>query len=275
MAFTDRPHTQKMTALQKLETMTSKEYQTLGSPSSSNSPDRSTAHQFNKSLGLSYVQSSSTLQHSASAWGFSKSDRFPKIQANPENNFLKMPSTLNPRSTTFGYGSKGGLIDDATRRTITFPAPNKYMIKSDFQNKKAGRTFGLSYSAYAKIYVPGCTWMPPEIAKDYPGPGTYYTPRIPEPKRPRITLKPKGKMFNEDLCLDAPPVNKYHPVMSLVESARFRNTTFGFGNKLDFTKSPNSNPGPGTYKVVSCFDKIVSKKKKKKVISSRQRLITT
>lgn len=238
---------------------TGREQFSIDSPNNNLSQGRLTASAIlTKNYGMSSNHSASTLQHSAASWGFSKADRFPKISSNP--GLFDAPSTLNKKSTSFGFGFKGEALEIATRRAAQLPGPNCYNLRSTFQNDKAGRSFGLPFSVYAKTYIPEQSYLSPEVAKDLPGPGAYYTSRVPEPKKARITLKAKGKMFNEALNLDSPPSSLYHPVMSLVESSRFKSTGFGFGEKHDFTKNTNGNPGPGSYKLSSCFDKSTLKK---------------
>ena len=51
--------------------------------------------------------SSTTLRHSTSAYQFSRSDRFPKTKCNYQDTLqIDFPSTLNKRSSSFGYGNK-------------------------------------------------------------------------------------------------------------------------------------------------------------------------
>ena len=231
-----------------------REQLSIDSPSNNLSQGRMTASGIlPKNYGFSANHSASTLQHSTVAWGFSKATRFPKISSNP--GLFDPPSTLNKKATSFGFGYKGEALDNTTKRAAQLPGPNKYTLRSTFQNDKAGRSFGLPFSVYAKTYIPEQTYLSPELARELPGPGAYYTARDPEPKKPRITIKHRGKMFNEALNIDSPPSSLYHPVMSLVESSRFKNTGFGFGEKHDFTKNTNGNPGPGSYQLPSCFDK--------------------
>lgn len=252
MTSTDRP-TRKNVLSQSIRSPTAKD-QPFNSPTH-DSTGRATFYNINKDMGFSKNHSASTLQHSTLSWGFARSPRFPKVRSFVDpHDPLELPTTLDKKATSFGYGIKGDAFAQSSKRAITFPGPDRYLLKSDFQNKQSGKSFGLPYSAYAKTYVPGNNTLPPEIAKDLPGPGAYYSVQIPEPKKARITFKPKGKMFNEALVLDSPPVNHYNPKTTLVDSTRFRNTSFGFGKKLDFTKDKSCNPGPGSYSLSSCFD---------------------
>jgi len=256
---------QKVPTLHHLKSLpTQEDRYPAGSPVNGESPTKSSFYFTTKGYGFAFNQSASTLQHSATSWKFAKSPRFPKIRNLTEfSNYEELPSSLDQKSTSFGFGTKSQALEISTKRSAELPSPNTYRIKSDFEKRKnKGKSFGLSFSAYAKNYVPNCTWVPPEIAKEYPGPGAYLTANLPEPKKPRMTIKKRLKMFNEGLALDVPPSNHYRPVTTLLESARFRKITFGFGTKHDFTKVKNDNPGPGAYKIQSNFDKIVAKRKK-------------
>jgi hypothetical protein len=51
-----------------------------------------------------------------------------------------------------------------------------------------------------------------------------------------------------------PAANHYKPLDSLITPSRFKNTTFGKGNKISF-KSNNKVPGPGAYNIPSAFDR--------------------
>ena len=54
---------------------------------------------------------------------------------------------------------------------------------------------------------------------------------------------------------DNPPPNNYSPCYTLSEESKFDNITFGFGGRPNVTGRINENPGPGTYKIPSVFDK--------------------
>ena len=63
----------------------------------------------------------------------------------------------------------------------------------------------------------------------------------------KISMKPRGKMFNEGLGLNSPKCNQYSPTTNLVLPTRHSQPGFGYGQKYDFTKPKNDNPGPGAY----------------------------
>jgi len=223
---------------------------------SSNSPHRS--NMFSGGLALSQSQSASTLQHANIAWGFSKADRFPKIRGSYEfTSILEMPSSLTSKTTSFGFGNKIVMSEVNSKFAKENPAPDRYNLKSDFDNKHKGRSFGLPHSVYAKVHIPGTNVVHPEVARNIPGPGSYNTEEAIGADKVKYTLKPRGRMFNEGLGGDTPASNYYTPSDVAISPSRFKNTTFGVGGRYDFTKAGNSYvPGPGSYKVKSRFDNL-------------------
>lgn len=71
-----------------------------------------------------------------------------------------------------------------------------------------------------------------------------------------------------------PAANLYRPKFDSQKNSRFNRITFGVGTKFDFTKSVTmSNPGPGTYKAPSPFDKYEKTNflKQRKLVHSRKK----
>lgn len=163
-----------------------------------------------------------------------------------------------------GFGDRVDVSQFGKKDVLEFPSPNKYSLKSDFEGGHTrGKSFGISFSSYEKVYVPGNPIVPVSVSKALPGPGTYFALKDPSADMVKVTLKPKGKMFNENLNLDSPKCSQYSPKLNLTQSSRFSRTTFGFGTKMDFTRAPNENPGPGAYSPPTFADKF--KKRKPKV----------
>jgi hypothetical protein len=224
----------------------------------------SSARSPNKTLGLSIFSpedmsyhnlSSSILQHASLAYKFPQADRFPRLKTPYAQSYVSSPSSIGNRATTMGFGNRTDVAQYCNKESVKYPSPDRYNLTSEFDQKDKGKTFGLPYSAYERIYIPGNPNVPLSVTKDLPGPGAYYMPRDPVASMSKITLKPKGKMFNEDIIGCSPKCNQYSPKSTLVQSARFAKPTFGFGDKYDFTKSTNSYPGPGAYTPKSFVDK--------------------
>lgn len=208
--------------------------------------------------------SSSVLQHSSESHRFPQADRFPALRTVGPQSYCASPSSLTAKSTSLGFGGKIDLSTFKMKDSGQFPSPNKYHLKSGFENDgKKGKSFGLSYAAYEKVYVPGNREIPIPYTKHFPGPGAYYTSRDIPSNMTKMTLSPKGKMFNEELYINSPKCSQYTPKTVLTQNNRFAKPTFGFGNKLDLAKALNDNPGPGAYSPPSFVD-ILKKKKSKK-----------
>jgi len=126
---------------------------------------------------------------------------------------------------------------------------DRYNLKSDFATGNGkGYSFGLPHSVYKKTYVPGNKDVPLHEIKYIPGPGAYHAEKTDiTSKMSKVTFKQRGKMFNESIAHDLPPCNLYSPKMSLVTPAKYSGASFGYGQKYDFTKVKNFNPGPGAY----------------------------
>jgi len=233
------------------------------------SPDRSpNSSQLN--IGLTYELSASTLQQAPITVKFNKADRFPKLGKQYQSqSSLKLPSTLSPKATTFGYGNKIIMSEAQLRAAKEVPSPNHYNPHL-WRDKNPGKTFGLSYSAYQKVYTPETNFILPEIAKELPGPGAYKLPGEAGDRAKKCSLKARGKMFNDVTGERAPPPNYYASNYSLVEPSRYRAISLGVGERSDFTKGFEPTPGPGSYKIPSKFDSM----NKRKVIEEklRQRL---
>lgn len=221
-------------------------------------------------IGLTYELSASTLQQAPSNVKFAKAERFPKLQKQLQSqSAFQLPSTLSPKATTFGYGNKVIMTESQLRAAKEVPSPNHYNPHL-WTDKNPGKTFGLSYSAYQKVYTPQTNFMLPEIAKELPGPGAYKLPGEAGDRAKKYSMKARGKMFNEVTGEKAPPPNYYSSSFSLVESSRYRAISLGIGGRSDFTKGFEPTPGPGSYKIPSKFDAL----NKRKLIEEklRQRL---
>lgn len=171
--------------------------------------------------------SASVLQHaSPRSQKFTKAVRFPPIN-----------NKGSPRSRDSSpKGTEGS----------DYFLTGSYSYRTDFGLKNKGPSFGLPFSAYEKTYIPGSKGAPLSMIKGLPGPGAYSIPEKPI-DTPKITMKPRLRMFNEGLGVGIPHCNQYSPKTSLTLSARYAKQSQGFGDKYDFTKPKNDNPGPGAY----------------------------
>lgn len=219
-----------------------------------------------KGFGPSEFHSSSTLQNSILSVSFSRAPRFPSNFGNKNEkiepfNSQKPLSTLNSRSTTLGYGNKVSYPGHILKIAAENPAPNNYLLKSDWESKNKGKSFGLSYEAYSKVKLPHIDILSPENAKLIPGPGYYQVQKnfsFGKDKKKALLLG-KGKTINELITERAPPPNYYSPKNELISNNRFKNIAFGTSQRNTFQEKPGKMPGPGSYSFKTKFDEIVEK----------------
>jgi hypothetical protein len=198
--------------------------------------------------GFSQNISANALRNAHSQWSFSKADRFNKLRIDNSAKMLLLPSTLNSKTSTFGFGKK-----EAVKMLFgkDSPPPTLYRTRSQFDYVPgAGKTIGQPYSVYAKVHMPGLNTKSAEI----PGPGTYDQKTTLGANSRKFTLKSRIKPA-DSATRDNPPPNTYDPVYDLSEESKFQKITFGFGSRPNVTGRMNENPGPGTYRIPSVFDK--------------------
>ncbi|KAL4499903.1 hypothetical protein ABPG72_015252 [Tetrahymena utriculariae] len=221
-------------------------------------------------VGMSQYVSASSLRHASPQISFSKQDRFPELKSNEStlSQRINLPSTNSPKSCTFGFGKKHFIPQHVLRNAKENPSPNHYQSaksNSPLNTTHHGRSFGIPFHYYYKTYIPGYRVQCTEVAKDLPGVGQYEITKEPGKDKLKFSLfgKPKNRNYNSDF----PACNHYNPNPVLELNARYTKLTFGKGNKYDFTKqNRNINPGPGTYKLPSPFDKFSPLNRNKKDI---------
>jgi len=218
------------------------------------SPRKNSPSPHFKAEDLIYDYSPNTARCSALFGKFPKAERFPILkQTSKSQSKLYLPSTLSPIATSFGYGNKMIMSSASFKAALETPSPDLYNPKLLTERNK-GKTFGLSYEAYKKVYLPHTHIVLPEIGREVPGPGEYKIKEGFSFDGKGCTLRPRRKMFNDVTEEKAPPSNYYSPSRLLVEPQRYKKISFGIGGRYDFTKEGPQSPGPGTYKIPSKFD---------------------
>lgn len=217
---------------------------------------------FLKGFGLYDYQSAHTLQTSIQSVTIPKADRFPhNSRLITDESVLSKPNTLSKRSAFLGYGEKNCYPTHTLKIAKENPAPNNYIIKSEFDQNNKGKSFGLSYQSYIKVKLPHIDVISPEAAKFMPGPGQYEMRKEFGKDKCKAVLIGKGKTINELITFKAPPPNYYSPNNNYVYSSRYKTMTFGTGirNSINNNNGIKNAPGPGTYTLKSKFDDIVNK----------------
>lgn len=129
-----------------------------------------------------------------------------------------LPSTLDGTKTTgFGFGNKNGLM---VREGRDSPPPNTYKIRGQFEKLRPnqGKSFGISYSYYQKVYLPDNRFS--STMQEAPGPGAYDSRTSIGLNSLKYTLKSRIKPV-DTATRDNPPPNTYHPNHALAEQSKF------------------------------------------------------
>ena len=171
-------------------------------------------------------------------WSFSKARRFKHRSMADCPELLDLPSTLEKRSTTFGFGKRYELVNVTGKDA---PPSHKYNIPSCFETEKRGPTMagGLKESSGKN-------------RPTTPGPGTYELGTTICKDGPKFSFRPK---FQTKERFKSPPLGSYNPKYSLMDKNNYSEITFGVGPRAKAGKSRPSTPGPGTYEIPSSFVK--------------------
>ena len=193
-----------------------------------------------KGFGMSVFHSSSTMQQSVPSVTFPKASRF---FSNDQNNPLKMMTSPNElhkilhpitKATTgvgetCGFGNRVLIPSHLHKKDMLNPAPNKYEVIDNIKKTEKGKSFGMPFKAYSKVYLEYS--KQPEV--DNPGPGYY----LKEKKKlknkmikdlwaricPLEPLKEKGEVILSP--------NYYSPKTDIVNSGRYKSISFGTENR--------------------------------------------
>lgn len=182
-----------------------------------------------------FGESAFTLRHKrTSTYTFSRAVRF-RVQKRPDNaEFVALPSTLDRRGTSQGFGERWR---PGVSTRFESPAPGSYDIPTSF-NMKVGPK--IIKDTQPKSY---------ESIEFTPGPGTYEVVQPIGKHAPKFTFRAK---VSREVYSQSPPPNAYAPT-SLTTSA-FKNITFGIGERNFLKNSRQESPGPGSYEIQSeCF----------------------
>jgi len=202
------------------------------SPSRHRTPDSSVVYspRSEELWGLSAM----TLRQGNVSFSFGRAGRFHGRGKEAVEIGGELPSTLNPRTTSFGYGQRWTPVNPTGKDS---PPPGTYRISTIFEtNRKSGYSFGTRLSHRTR--------------KDAPGPGAYEI-NIPMGKNaPKFSFRPRIKVRNVS---NSPPPDTYRPSTSLIQSGRYKDIGFGFGERVaplnhgEFYVAVKDFPGPGTY----------------------------
>ncbi|CAD8085785.1 unnamed protein product [Paramecium sonneborni] len=216
---------------------------------------------FLNNIGLSTNISSSTLRHTSPQISFGKANRFHTQSQLQLPTKLELPSQLGKRYTQQGFGNKIIFQYEWQKANAKeLPSPDRYQVRQEPGNDKLKKSFGLSWEAYSKTYLPYNKHQSPEVARYLPGPGEYTVRQDLGQHRYQFQLKGKGKMFNDQRENGVPGPEAYQPQICLTVPNRFSKISQGIGEKKNPFKSFSFAPGPGRYETNSAFDKVSKKR---------------
>jgi len=186
-------------------------------------------------------------------WSFPKNSKEIYVRKSDCNQaFYDLPSVKSTRTAGFGYGTKL----DFTKSAINNPPPNSYELKSDFNTKRKGYSFGLSRDA---MQVSGGQFVGD---KNSPGPGAYDTREVGKTKI-SFSFRPRTTTDNLTSPKFVPGPGAYPQLETLTSKGKYFVSKFkGSGATLiaparskRFTELKSANPGPGTYDPASAITK--------------------
>lgn len=180
----------------------------------------------------------SSIGKSSIHWSFSKAKRFRHRSMIECPELLELPSTLEKRSTTFGFGKRSELTNPKGKDA---PSADKYNIPSCFDSEGKGPTIASSLKD-----------KPNKTRPNTPGPGAYDIGTTICKDGPKFSFRQK---FTTKERFKSPPPGTYNPKFSLMEKNNYSEITFGVGSRTKEGKTRPNTPGPGAYIIPSCFVK--------------------
>ena len=200
--------------------------------------------ELSKGFGISQFHSASTMQNSVPAVTFSKASRFcsteqkeyssikslKTLTSPTELHKILLPSLKSTKGVTFGFGNRVLIPTHLSKKDLMNPAPNKYNVSENLNQPYRGKSFGVPFKAYSKVYLEYS--KQPEL--DVPGPGYYGGEERKKRKNKLIKdlwgrfytfepLKEKGKIILSP--------NYYSPKTEIVSPGRFKSISFGTGDR--------------------------------------------
>lgn len=228
---------------------------------------------------------------SKAMYSFPQTKRFKKIEKDNSTFFYNIPSTLNKRSASIGYGKKSSIIISREGKTDNiYNLPMGFNIK--VQNGAPKYTFGYgrdicripkcldsrktpgpsNYFPYKKFgqngihYTMSFRYKYKKDPDNFPGPGTYEFPEFnnrgiyssSELRNSQSNKFPKKERFYY-YDWNYPGPGAYNSENLIKGNGVVYNSKFtsykgkSFGKKLNFVKDHMVTPGPGAYEYFSEF----------------------
>lgn len=171
------------------------------------------------------------------SYSFSKETRFKARKRSIETGYTMLPSTLSPRSTMMGFGSRWSPYNEKGKDS---PPPGSYSFPTTL-DKKGPKI--VRNSALPAIHYKNMT----------PGPGTYDSPSPLGRDSPKYTFHGATPTLK---ISQGPAPGCYSPKTAFTEFAGFKEISFGVGERIFLRRSLNNVPGPGAYDIPGTFDRL-------------------
>jgi Sperm-tail PG-rich repeat len=186
-----------------------------------------------------FTQSATSLTRSVITWSFPRARRFRDIKISTKDvPLLDLGSTLSKSSTSLGFGRRHAF------RPVDTPGPS--ITHREFPNIKQNSNAFNNTGNFNRE-----SW---DTHKDIPGPGSYEIERGFVRDNKGVSIKSRCISINP--LKTNPGPNYYTPATAITERNRYSAIAFGSSKRYDFTKSVSQkNPGPGTYDIISPFEK--------------------
>lgn len=177
--------------------------------------------------GEIWGQSVMTLRTGKVAFSFGRERRFRRQTGDTADIVGVLPSGLNPRSTSFGYGSRWTPTNPTGKDA---PPPTVYNLTMP-HNGTSGYSFGGRNSENGH--------------RESPGPGSYDISTPIGSHAPKFSIRHR---VTHNLNSSSPPPDSYRPNTSLTYRTRFKEIGFGYGKRTEsVNKAVAEFPGPGAY----------------------------
>lgn len=177
----------------------------------------------------------STIGKDTIHWSFPRASRYRRATLSDTSNEINLPSTLEKRTTSFGYGKRW---EPKNPKGLDAPSPDTYSLRTCFDIEKRG--------AFFTINLRNSPSHPPNV----PGPGTYEV--CGKASGPKFSMRPK--LVQKARKSDSPPPGAYNPSYALLEKQSYSGISFGNRDRPKEKIVRPSTPGPGTYDIPSSFN---------------------
>lgn len=186
-----------------------------------------------------FTQSATSFTRGNIVWSFPKAKRFKDKEVTTKDvPMIDLGSTLSKSSTSLGFGRRYFF------RPIETPAPSishRELISAPSKFIQTSPSVPFNRESW-------------DAHKEIPGPGSYELPSTFSNSTRGVLIKSRNKPL--DPVKENPGPDYYHPNVESVQRTRFSAIAFGTSKRYDFTKLAQArNPGPGSYEILSNFEK--------------------